>query len=47
MVERSYFKEQHSRPKNGVAFEDYNTAEVCESMKMQDGIETLRTKTKN
>ena len=46
MVGRPYVKEQHGRPKAGIAFEDYNTGEVHESMKMQDGLETLRTKPK-
>jgi hypothetical protein len=44
LVGRSCFKEQHGRLKTDVAFENYNTGEVHESMKMQDG---LGTKSKN
>jgi hypothetical protein len=47
LVGRPNIKEQHGRPKSGVAFEDYNTGEFRESMKMQDGLQTLRTKSKN
>ena len=47
LVGRSYVKEQQVRLKAGVAFEDYNTGEVHESKKVQDGLETLRTQSKN
>jgi len=47
LVGRPYLKEQHGRPKTGIALGDYNIGEVHESMKMYDGLETLRTKSKN
>jgi hypothetical protein len=46
LVGRSYVKEQQVRPKTGVAFDVYNRGEIHESMKMQDGLETLRKKSK-
>jgi hypothetical protein len=40
-------EKRNGRPKTAVAFEDYNTGEFHENTKMQDGLETLRTKSEN
>jgi len=47
LVGRPYLKEQHGKPKTGIAFENYNIGELHESMKMYKRLETLRTKSKN